>query len=143
VAPSAAGDCPACGRNVHQPSEGDPHLTRLQIRENDVLPTNCHLCNTPTPRRVRIRKSFVRGSGHSLFAQAFQFLLFVFSRSPRVFSDDDSVTYKLKIFLPECGACGSRKKAGPAYVDYQRGEFTFVVHRNFRDQVLQLNNRAR
>lgn len=142
VAISNSSNCPACGHDVHKPGDRSSNLTKMQIREDLILPAYCHLCDTPTDRKVRIRRKSGNGFRSSLLVEMCKYFVFIVFPKGYVYSESEHAVQRMKILIPACAACGSRKKVEPTYVDFPRGEFTFIVHRNFRDRVLQLNHRA-
>ena len=111
----------------------------MQIRVEDRLPPNCYLCDSPTTHTVRIRRTVVRGTGAPAVVRLFLYM--IPSLLTLLFANSTRFRHSVKVRLPQCTACASRRRAEPAYVDFEQARFTFVVHKAFRDRVQRLNER--
>jgi hypothetical protein len=144
VIPSNDGRCPACSRNVNESTGRDPNLTAVIVRESDKQPGTCAFCDSPTSRFVEIIKSRREKGASSpvgsallafsiLFSGALGLLMVLFSRSGRHYR------LRLRMKLPQCDQCAKQGKPEPVHADFYEGELTFVVHREFRRRLLELN----
>lgn len=137
---SKEGKCPACGKNVTDRVGINSDLTRLEIGANDKLPSSCHRCDLPTERTVTIKRGVVRDR-EALFAFriAMSLVLHPLNALAGIFTGPDGNRLSVKIRLPQCERCARRQKPEPDNVDFDRAQFSFIVHKGFRDKVRQLN----
>ncbi len=120
VLPTANNLCPACRRDISDPSDTDPNQVALTIHESEELPSFCFSCNLYTDRTIRV--SGDKGSDFD-----------------SLFKTSDVDTSNVVIDLPQCDKCGEEiGEPEPVHVDYEYQKMTLVVHRGFRDRVFEL-----
>lgn len=131
VLPSAAGQCPACGKNTRDPRLGSAlPRTKTTIREGASLPAICYNCGTPTDRMTTIRRRW-QAAGDSWIVRAMAFwvapgwilLSWLLGRSPR---------HTMRVRLPECVSCSQVSTPTVEHTDFGTGEITLLVHKGFR-----------
>ena len=101
----------------------DPNQVPLTIRESEELPSFCYSCNRYTERRIRVSGDKESDLEKALFGLA----------SPEK-------TTNVIIYLPQCEECAEWKEPERISVDYEHQAITIVVHKGFREHVLQLRN---
>lgn len=119
VIPLADNTCPNCHENVMDMSGVDPSQAPFIVSEADEFPTYCYSCNRHTDRYVRIM-----ADEESIVER----ILFKDQRP------ED--TTNIIVYLPECELC-SEKEVELVEADYENQAMTIMVHRGFRDRVLQ------
>ena len=131
VLPSAAGQCPACGKNTRDPRLGSAlPRTKTTIREGASLPAICYNCGTPTDRMTTIRRRW-QAAGDSWIVRAMAFwvapgwilLSWLLGRSPR---------HTMRVRLPECVSCSQVSTPTVEHTDFGTGEITLLVDKEFR-----------
>ena len=120
VLPKADNTCPACQSDLSDREGVDPNLVVLMVHESEELPSFCYSCNTYTERFVRVsgdRNSFLKDA---ILGQV-----------------DPEDTSNVIIHLPQCEDCGNGGNPEPEDVDYERQTMSFVVHKRFKERVIQ------
>ena len=123
VLPRANNICPACRNDMSDLQDVDLNQVSLTIRESEELPSLCYSCNHYTERRIRVSGDKESDLEKALFGQA----------SPEK-------TTNVIIYLPQCEECAEWKEPERISVDYEHQAITIVVHKGFRDRVLQLRD---
>lgn len=137
---SKEGKCPACGKNVNDRAGINPDLARLEIRVSDKLPDSCFCCDLPTKRRVKIQQSVARAQQEELHLPPLVPLAIrVLHALTGLFSDWTENRITVRVKLPQCERCARGQKPEPENVDFDRAQFSFIVHKGFKDKVRQLN----
>jgi hypothetical protein len=126
VLPSAAGSCPACGKEARQADGKAPTRVRMAVGERTVLSRCCCQCCAPTDRRVTVRRSTRPGESPLLefVTLVLAPLLFLITRSP-------SERRTIKVKMPQCPRCATGGELAPVHVDFERFEMTFLVNERF------------
>jgi hypothetical protein len=123
VLPKANNICPACHNDMSDLQGIDPNQVSLTIRESEELPSFCFSCNRFTERRIRVSADKESDLETALFGLA----------SPKK-------TTNVIIYLPQCEECAEWKELERVGADYDHQTMTIVVHKGFRDHVLELRN---
>src|SRR5689334_20498639 len=118
IIPLANNICPACQRDLSDPTDTEPNKISFIIHESEELPSYCHSCGVYTERTVR-----VSGDDESFFG-------------PGLFrSTVPEDTSNVIIFIPQCENCAELDDPEPVAVDYDTQTMTFLVHPSFGDRV--------
>src|SRR5258706_3469682 len=123
VLPLSNNICPACRNDMSDLQGVDPNQVSLTIRESEELPSFCYSCNRYTERQIRVSGDKESDLEKALFGLA----------SPEK-------TTNVIIYLPQCEECAEWKEPERISVDYEHQAITIVVHKGFREHVLQLRN---
>jgi hypothetical protein len=130
VLPMSDSRCPACQKNVLDTSGVNRNIAFVTLRESSILPNYCYLCDAPTTRFVRIKRSLVKPGESLLFrlflAQLSLWLLLI--TGPRKFRG-------VALRLPQCSQCARLGKPEPQHVDLEQFEISFVVNHRWRDRL--------
>ena len=121
VLPKANNICPACRSDMSDLQDVDPNQVAFTIRESEELPSFCYSCNRYTERRIRVSADKESNLETALFGLA----------SPEK-------TTNVIIYLPQCEECAQWKEPERVSADYDHQTITIVVHKGFRDRVLQM-----
>ena len=137
--------CTACGKNVHDTAGADLTVTSLRISHSAALPCVCCQCNLPTERRVRVKRTR-RWGDHPLLIAFFWITYPVYQLSMWLASQFMPIAYiqssapksrrrTVCLYMPYCDSCAARATLDPRYVDFEKHSMTFLVHREFAEQV--------
>ena len=127
VMPNRDGICPSCRVNVDEVD--DDQMRRITVRDKAVLPEICVQCGKPTPRRFELEASRKTDEGHSQLTRIAVAMLF----NPIVARflparEELVVTARL-------GLCPDCPEVRFEHVDFERGEITFLAHRELRGSI--------
>jgi len=122
VIPKPNNICPACQEDVTDTQNTDPNLVAFAIHESEDLPDHCFSCNNYTERIIRVSADDESGILTSIFGLP-----------------EPEDTTNVVLYLPQCELCNELEK-DPQLVeaDYEHQTMTLVVHRGFRDRVIQM-----
>jgi ribosomal protein L32 len=123
VLPLANNICPACRSDMWDLEDVDPNQVAFTIHESEELPSFCYSCDLYTERRIRVSADKESALETALFGLA----------SP-------DKTTNVIIYLPQCDECGQWKEPERISTNYDHQTITILVHKGFRDRVLQLRN---
>jgi hypothetical protein len=123
VLPMANNICPSCRNDITDLEGVDPNEISLVIHESEELPSFCYSCNRFTERVIRVSSDRESDLETSLFG-----------------SPLPENTTNIIIYLPECEDCAQIKVPVKTSADYDHQTITLVVHKGFRERVLQLRN---
>jgi hypothetical protein len=124
VLPKADNICPACQNNMSDLQDVDPNQVSLVIHESEELPSFCYSCNRYTERIIRLSADEESGLETAIFGRPLP-----------------ENTTNIIIYLPECEDCAELNIAPVTTgADYDHQAITLVVHKGFRDHVLQLRD---
>jgi len=128
ILPPSDGRCPSCRGDLSTPKQLP--LSTVRIRLGVDLPGLCVACGRKTPEMVRIARSKSEG-GH-----AWPLKLLALLASPFLFvatqGEFQAKKRELSVALPFCTACSAGgREPRPTFVNFERQEFTFVVHDDF------------
>ncbi len=143
VLPSREGQCPACRNNVHDAPKADPSKTSLTVRHGAELPSFCCGCGCPTDRYVKVlrkisHKKAQQDTSLGLFLVlgllfGWIFWLIAWMRGDFRTRVGDVVVAR----MPQCKLCGANGAPDPIRVNAEELRMTFVVHRQFKEKVLE------
>lgn len=121
VIPKSNSICPACQENVSDTQGADPNQVAFTIHESEELPDYCFSCNSYTERIIRVSADEESGILNAIFG-----------------TPEPEDTTNVILYLPQCEVCAELEK-DPQLVeaDYEHQAMTLVVHRGFRDRVIQ------
>jgi hypothetical protein len=119
VIPMANNVCPNCHEDVSDMTRVDPSQIPFTVFEAEEFPPHCYSCNQYTDRYIRVASDDETYLERLLFRNSLP---------------ED--TTKVIVYLPECELC-SEKDVELIDVDYERQTMKIIVHRGFRDRVLQ------
>ena len=123
VIPTANNIYPNCHEDVSDMAGVDPNQVPFVVSEAEEFPSFCYSCNQHTDRYIRV------SSDNETFLER---LLF-----QNTLPEDTS---KVIVYLPECEACGENE-VELVDVDYEHQTMKIIVHRGFRERVLQYRQR--
>lgn len=121
VIPKSNNLCPACQEDISDLQDTDPNQVAFTIHESEELPSYCVSCNMYTERIVRASADDESGILTAIFG----------------LSAPDN-TSNVILYLPQCEMCDELEGPQLVEVDYEHQTMTLVVHRGFRDRVIQL-----
>ena len=130
VLPGTDGCCPSC-RGDMSAAKALP-LTTVRIRIGDELPPLCVACGQNTAATATITRSMSEG-GQPWPVKVLAFLMspFLALALDREFQAKQR---EASIAVPFCEACSAGgKEPRPTFVNFEREEFTFIVHDKFGD----------
>lgn len=128
VLPPSDGQCPSCRGDLSAPKRLPLSTVRIQLGVD--LPGLCVACGQKTLEIVRVRRSKSEG-GHAWPLKLLALITspFLFAATQREFQANER---ELSIALPFCKACSAGgKEPRPTFVNFERQEFTFIVHDAF------------
>jgi hypothetical protein len=123
VIPKGNNNCPSCREDMSDQEGVDLNQTSFTIHESEELPSFCYSCNMYTERQIRISGDKESDLEKMLFGPS---------------SPED--TSNVIIYLPQCEVCSELNEPELVEVDYEHQTMTIVVHRGFRERVLQLHD---
>ena len=129
ILPTADNCCPACRMDLASPEDVDSIYVSLTIHEDEPPPPYCCQCGLYTERTVS-----VEGEEESDLARVIRGLG---SLLPHGDHRTDEDTANVFISMPQCERCSEIETLEPMRVDLDHQTMTFLVHRNFRDRVIQ------
>ena len=121
VIPKSKNICPACQEDVSDTQGTDPNQVAFTIHESEELPSYCFSCNRYTERIVRVSRDNESGILTAIFGLP-----------------DPEDTSNIILYLPQCESCDELDGPQLVEADYEHQIITLVVHRSFRDRVIQL-----
>lgn len=130
------GRCIACGKNHHDTSETNPHLTMVTIENVSRLPPNCFLCGVQTGRIQKFSWNY-RVDPNTLPPWMIPFV--------KLMSYVPGSQYRSteRLVLPTCSDCRrAAKRVRPLSV-WSGLDCRLLVHRVFRERFEALNGKAR
>jgi hypothetical protein len=139
VLPKEDGTCPSCGRKFSDIKNINTSLTSLNIKEGQKLPSICFLCGIQSDAQIIINKKIVRGGEHWFVKLAILFM------RPYLFVTKMIQGEKREVYLklPICNTCKVKnEKIEPQYVDFNESFMTFVVHKRFKEALLNMKNKS-
>lgn len=119
VIPRADNTCPNCQENVADMTGVNPSWVSLSVSERDEYPTYCYSCNQYTDQYVRVAADNDSAVVRLLFGDPLP-----------------EHTSNIIVFLPVCESC-IENEVELVESDYDRQAMKIMVHRGFRDRVLQ------
>jgi hypothetical protein len=123
VLPMANNICPSCRNDMTDLEDVDLNEISLAIHESEALPSFCYSCNRFTERVIRVSSDGESDLEAALFGRPIP-----------------ENTSNIIIYLPECEDCAQIKEPVKTSADYDHQTITLVVHKGFRERVLQLRN---
>ena len=123
VLPKANNICPACRKDMSDLQDPDPNQVSLSIKESEELPTFCYSCNRYTERYIRVSADKESDLEKAIIG-----------------SPLPENTTNVIIYLPQCEECAEGNEPEKISVDYDYQTITLVVHKGFRDRVIQLRD---
>jgi len=124
VIPMSNNLCPACREDISDLRNTDPNQVALAIHELEELPSYCFSCNRYTERITRVSADDVSDILTAIFGLP---------------APED--TSNVILYLPQCESCYELEDPQRVEVDYEHQTMTLVVHRGFRDRVIQLREK--
>jgi len=122
VIPKPNNICPACQEDISNLEGTDPDQVAFTIHESEDLPDYCFSCNSYTERIIRVSADEESGILNAIFG-----------------TPEPEDTTNVILYLSQCDLCDERDKDPQRVeVDYEHQTMTLVVHRGFRDRVLQM-----
>ena len=123
VLPMANNICPSCRNDMTNLEDVDPDQVSLVIHEAEKLPSYCYSCNRYTERYIRVSADRESDLETALFGRPLP-----------------ENTTNIIIYLPECEDCAEINTPTKTSADYDHQTITLIVHKGFRDRVLQMRN---
>lgn len=123
ILPRSNNICPSCHNDLMDLEGIDPNQVSLVIHEAEELPSFCYSCNRYTERTIRLSADQESDLAAALFGRSLP-----------------ENTTNIIIYLPECEDCTGINEPVKTDVDYDRQTITLIVHKGFRDRVLQSRN---
>ncbi|MBV6400479.1 MAG: hypothetical protein CNIPEHKO_00766 [Anaerolineales bacterium] len=125
VIPMADNHCPNCGENVLDMSGVDLNHVAFFVNESEEFPPCCYSCGRFTERLIRVSSDQESGLETLIFGE-----------------QPPENTSNVIVYLPECERC-SESEVELIEVDYEHQMMKIMVHRGFRDRVLQYRQTPR
>ncbi|HXD11401.1 MAG TPA: hypothetical protein VN653_15150 [Anaerolineales bacterium] len=123
VLPMVNNICPSCHNDMTELEDTDPNQVSLVIHEAEEFPSYCYSCNRYTERYIRVSADRESDLEVALLG-----------------SPLPENTTNVIIYLPECENCSEINTPTKTGADYDHQTITLIVHKGFRDRVLQQRN---
>ncbi len=136
VIPMTGHICPACRKDMRQPSDGDPNMVRVSFDDAQQLPAICVTCGKKTGETTRlVRRGYDQPSRQrgedstAAFTGLFGLLgLTIF----RLLGFGKKTVSRA---IPLCEDCRAAQGVSVLTTDFERNRFTILAHRSFREQL--------